>query len=149
MVTCHCGPLADAEKAMRPLKQFGSPVLDAVGPMPYCQLNGMLDAGYPKGALNYWKSNFLAELSDDCDRHDDRVLRAVPHPDGPAAPRALPWRGDPGRCRATRPSRTAPEGYNFLVLCAMDGPDDDRSLHRLGAGNLCSRWSPSSPPAAT
>jgi FAD/FMN-containing dehydrogenase len=63
-VTCHCGPSLDAEKATRPLQQFGSPVLDAVGPMPYCQLNGMLDAGYPKGALNYWKSSFLAELSD-------------------------------------------------------------------------------------
>ena len=33
--------------------------MDAIGPMPYCQLNGMLDAGFPKGALNYWKSSFL------------------------------------------------------------------------------------------
>jgi FAD/FMN-containing dehydrogenase len=64
LVTCHCGPPADAEKAQRPLKQFGSPILDAVGPMPYSQLNTMLDANYPKGALNYWKSNFLTELSD-------------------------------------------------------------------------------------
>ena len=56
---------AAGEKAMRPLKQFGSPVMDALGPMPYCQLNGMLDAAYPKGALNYWKSSFLAGLSDD------------------------------------------------------------------------------------
>ena len=31
----------------------------------YSDLNGMLDAGYPKGALNYWKSSFLAELSDE------------------------------------------------------------------------------------
>jgi hypothetical protein len=50
---------------MRPLKGFGAPVLDALGPMPYSQLNAMLDAGYPKGALNYWKSSFLARLSDD------------------------------------------------------------------------------------
>jgi FAD/FMN-containing dehydrogenase len=64
LVTCHCGPPEDAEKAVRPLKEFGSPVLDAVAPMSYCDLNSMLDAGYPKGALNYWKSNFLAELSD-------------------------------------------------------------------------------------
>lgn len=64
LVTCHCGPLEDAERAMRPLKQFAPPLLDAVGPMPYAQLNGMLDANFPKGALNYWKSNFLTELSD-------------------------------------------------------------------------------------
>ncbi len=24
----------------------------------------MLDAGFPRGALNYWKSNFMSELSD-------------------------------------------------------------------------------------
>ncbi len=60
IVTCHCGPLAAGEAAVRPLKQFGPPAMDAVGPMPYCQLNAMLDAAYPKGALNYWKSSFLA-----------------------------------------------------------------------------------------
>jgi FAD/FMN-containing dehydrogenase len=65
MVTCHCGPLAAGEKAVQPLKQFGTAVLDALGPMSYCDLNTMLDAGYPKGALNYWKSNFVKELSDD------------------------------------------------------------------------------------
>jgi FAD/FMN-containing dehydrogenase len=65
MVTCHCGSLAAGEKALRPLKEFGSPVMDALGPMPYCQLNGMLDAGFPRGALNYWKSSFLSQLSDD------------------------------------------------------------------------------------
>lgn len=65
MVTCHCGSLGAGETATRPLKQFGSPVMDAIGPMPYCQLNGMLDAAFPTGALNYWKSSFLAQLSDD------------------------------------------------------------------------------------
>jgi FAD/FMN-containing dehydrogenase len=65
IVTCHCGSLAAGEAATRPLKQFGSPVMDAIGPIPYCQLNGMLDAAYPKGALNYWKSSFLAQMSDD------------------------------------------------------------------------------------
>jgi len=65
MVTCHCGSLAAGETATRSLKQFGPPAMDAIGPMPYCQLNGMLDAAYPKGALNYWKSSFLAQLSDD------------------------------------------------------------------------------------
>jgi FAD/FMN-containing dehydrogenase len=64
LVTCHCGPLDAGEKAVRSLKTIGPPAIDAVGPMPYSQLNSMLDAAYPKGALNYWKSSFLAELSD-------------------------------------------------------------------------------------
>jgi FAD/FMN-containing dehydrogenase len=65
MLACHCGSLAAGDTAMRPLKQFGSPVMDAIGPMPYCQLNGILDAAYPRGALNYWKSSFLAQLMSD------------------------------------------------------------------------------------
>jgi hypothetical protein len=61
---CHCGSLADGEVQARPFKQFGTPAMDAIGPMPYCQLNAMLDAAYPRGALNYWKSSFLSDLSD-------------------------------------------------------------------------------------
>ena len=38
---------------MRPLKDFASPLLDGIEPMPYSQLNSILDANYPKGALNY------------------------------------------------------------------------------------------------
>jgi hypothetical protein len=35
----------------------------------------MLDAAFPKGALNYWKSNFLTRLSDDAiDSNDDGGL---------------------------------------------------------------------------
>jgi FAD/FMN-containing dehydrogenase len=65
LVTCHCGPLAAGEQAMRPLKAFAPPAMDALGPISYVQLNGMLDAAYPRGALNYWKSSFLSQLSDD------------------------------------------------------------------------------------
>ena len=32
----------------------------------YCALNGVFDPGLPPGALNYWKSQFLTDLSDDC-----------------------------------------------------------------------------------
>jgi FAD/FMN-containing dehydrogenase len=55
---CHCGSLRDGEAAVRPIKAFGAPVMDTVGSMTYCEINAMLDAGYPKGARNYWKSHF-------------------------------------------------------------------------------------------
>jgi Berberine and berberine like len=35
-----------------------------VQPMPYPTINTLLDDMFPKGALNYWKSGFLRELSD-------------------------------------------------------------------------------------
>ncbi len=64
ILACHCGSPAEAEAALRPIKRFGPPVLDALGPARYEATNTMLDAGFPRGALNYWKSSFLAELSD-------------------------------------------------------------------------------------
>ena len=37
MVLCHCGSLADGEQAVQPIKAFGKPAMDAIGPMPYSQ----------------------------------------------------------------------------------------------------------------
>jgi FAD/FMN-containing dehydrogenase len=64
-LAAHCGPLADGEKAVAPIKAFGPPVMDAMGPIPYAAQNGLLDGAFPKGALNYWKAQFLTDLSDD------------------------------------------------------------------------------------
>ena len=65
MALCHCGSLAEGEKAVQPIKAFGTPVMDVIAAQPYTLMNSMLDAGYPRGALNYWKSSFLSTLSDD------------------------------------------------------------------------------------
>ena len=46
------------------MRQFGPPILDVVAPMPYPVVNTMLDAAFPRGAFNYWKSAFFTELSD-------------------------------------------------------------------------------------
>ena len=65
VLAAHCGSLADGEAAVKDIKAFGPPVMDAMGPIPYCAQNGLLDGAFPKGALNYWKSQFLTDLSDD------------------------------------------------------------------------------------
>jgi FAD/FMN-containing dehydrogenase len=65
MIVAHCGDLAAGEKALKSFKSYGTPVMDAIGAIPYSAINSMLDAGYPKGALNYWKSSFLSTLSDE------------------------------------------------------------------------------------
>ena len=60
----HSGSLADGEAFARPLKTFGPPIVDMLGPLPYVVSNMLFDEGMPQGARNYWKSHFLAELSD-------------------------------------------------------------------------------------
>ncbi|MET0684725.1 MAG: FAD-binding oxidoreductase [Solirubrobacteraceae bacterium] len=64
MVVFHTGDPTDAERDLAPFKSWGSPLVVEVGPMPYPVMNTLLDAGYPKGALNYWLSSFTTGLSD-------------------------------------------------------------------------------------
>src|SRR6266581_2979986 len=35
MAVCHCGSLEAGEKVVRPFREFGSPLMDTIGPMPY------------------------------------------------------------------------------------------------------------------
>lgn len=124
MVTCHCGPLAEGEEAMRPLKAFGLPAMDALGPIPYSQLNSMLDAAYPKGALNYWKSSFLPEISDGALDTMIACFADCPTPMGQLL--IEHFHGAATRVNVTAtafPHRS--EGYNFLVLAEWMHPADN------------------------
>jgi FAD/FMN-containing dehydrogenase len=75
---CHCGDLKQAESDVRPLREFGPPALDLIAPMPYPVINTLLDAGFPAGALNYWKSAFFTELSDAAVRTMVEAFEAAP-----------------------------------------------------------------------
>jgi FAD/FMN-containing dehydrogenase len=76
----HCGSLEEGEAAFRSLKAFGPPVMDMMGPMPYATLNGMIDPAFPKGAFNYWKAQFLTDLSDDAIRTVIAAFGECPSP---------------------------------------------------------------------
>lgn len=65
IIVCHAGPLEAGSRAVEPVKRFGSPAMDAIGPMLYTAVNTLFDAGFPAHALNYWKANFLAALTDE------------------------------------------------------------------------------------
>ena len=64
IAACYAGSPDEGEEVMRPLKEFGPPVEDHIGPMPYPALQGMLEPVAPHGFQNYWKSNFMKELDD-------------------------------------------------------------------------------------
>jgi FAD/FMN-containing dehydrogenase len=63
LVLCHPGPLDQGAKALRPLRAFGSPVLDAVAPKPYVVHQQMFDAAFPHGRSYYWRSTKLRPLT--------------------------------------------------------------------------------------
>ncbi len=65
MIPCYCGDLAEGERVLGPLRQFGPPLMDAVQPMPFPTMQKLLDDAFPDGTYNYWKSTFVTALSDE------------------------------------------------------------------------------------
>jgi FAD/FMN-containing dehydrogenase len=53
------------EELLRPLREFRTPVVDIVGPMPYLAMQQLLDPGNPYGLYNYWKAELVDEVSDE------------------------------------------------------------------------------------
>jgi len=115
IIVCHCGPLGEAEAALQPIKKFGTPILDSIGPTSYEETNRMLDAGFPRGALNYWKSNFMMELSDQA---IDTLISQFASCPSPMS--GLLLEHIHGAATRVGVSETAfphrREGYNFLVV---------------------------------
>jgi FAD/FMN-containing dehydrogenase len=64
VVVCYAGPRCEGEIIIRPLRAFGSPLVDAIEARPYTELQSMFDATVPHGWHYYWKSSELPPLSD-------------------------------------------------------------------------------------
>jgi FAD/FMN-containing dehydrogenase len=64
IVCAYAGPIEEGLKAVRPIKEFGSPVVDIVGPMPYLGQQALLEQGMPPNMRNYWKAEFIDRLTD-------------------------------------------------------------------------------------
>jgi FAD/FMN-containing dehydrogenase len=118
------GAMTEGERAVNPIKSFGQPVMDAMGPMPYTQLNAMLDESYPRGARNYWKSRFIDELSDvSVDTIVDAFMKC-PSPMGQVVIEHFH-----GAATRVPPERTAyalrESGFNVLMLSQWQAAEHD------------------------
>ena len=124
IIVCHCGPLDAAEAALQPIKKFGTPIMDTIGPTTYEATNMMLDAGFPRGALNYWKSNFMTELSDQAIDTLIAQFAACPSPmSGLVLEHIHGAATRVGIDETAFPHRR--EGYNFLVVSEWLNPDEN------------------------
>lgn len=64
LAMCYHGDIAEGERIARPLREFGRPIADIVGTMPYTAWQMVLDPLLTPGSRNYWKSHDFAELPD-------------------------------------------------------------------------------------
>lgn len=61
---CYIGPVAEGERALRPLREFGQPLQDLIAPVAYTALQASADPLFVRGRRYYWKAQFLKDLSD-------------------------------------------------------------------------------------
>jgi FAD/FMN-containing dehydrogenase len=64
VICCYCGPIDKGEEVVRPLKSFGPPLQDMLGPMPYTVQQCLTDAAFPAGSYYYNKGGSLPDLTD-------------------------------------------------------------------------------------
>jgi len=62
---CYAGSVADGERVLGPLRASGPLLADQLGPIPYIALQSIPENFNPPGMRNYWKSDYLTQLSDD------------------------------------------------------------------------------------
>jgi FAD/FMN-containing dehydrogenase len=64
-LVCWAGDRAEGEEVVRPLRSLGTVVTDLLGPIPYVQLQQLIDGLWAPGAANYFTSAFISGLPDD------------------------------------------------------------------------------------
>ena len=128
LVLCHAGDPDTAARELAPFLSFGSPLMTQVAPMPYPQMNTLLDAGYPIGAADSWLSSFTRGLPVRSSTRSRAVSqRAVNYDRDPV--RALPR-----RCRPDRPTDTAARAASPLEPPHPVGIDDPAAARPTSAG---------------
>ena len=65
VAACYAGPVEDGERVLRPLKKFGSPVLDLCQPKPFLAHQAMFDPSFRRGCWYYVRSCDVARLDDE------------------------------------------------------------------------------------
>ena len=124
LASCYCGDLEEGERVLRPLREFGSPLVDDIKPIPYAGMQGLFGPAFPWGHRNYWKSSFLRALPDAA---VDAVVEHANRAQSPLSAVALEYYGGAASRVAADatafPHRTAT--YHCLILGQWRDPAED------------------------
>lgn len=123
ILVCHSGDTETAEKEVADVRSVGTPIMDGIGPIRFSAVNALLDDGFPRGALNYWKSGFLKELTDEAIDALVECFARCPVPLGSMVlehSTGAVCRTAPDAC--AYPHRT--DGYDLVIVSQWLDPDD-------------------------
>jgi FAD/FMN-containing dehydrogenase len=125
IVVAYNGDLTEGERVVAPLKQFGTPALDIVGPMPYVAQQSLLEAAMPPNLQNYWKAEFVDDLSDGLIDAAVRSFETVPSPMSSVL--FFPIRGVASRVAADATAYPHRSGYSAGIYALWRDPAENEA----------------------
>src|SRR5215212_218235 len=121
---CYTGPIAEGERLLGPLRESGLLLDDQVGPIPYTALQSILENFNPPGMRNYWKSDYMTQLSDDA---IDLLVEEYPSVPAPHTHLVIEQMGGAvsqvGEDETAIGHRNAP--YNLIIIGMWAEPGED------------------------
>jgi len=76
----YAGDISTGERIIEPLRRFGRPVGEHLGPMPYTAFQQAFDPLLTPGARNYWKSHDIRQITDGAADVIQQFVSRLPSP---------------------------------------------------------------------
>jgi FAD/FMN-containing dehydrogenase len=126
IVACWSGPPEEGERRFKAFHDVAEVKAEMVGPVPYPAINAAFDGLFPKGIRQYWKGNFVKELT------DDAIAVHVEHgPNAPTMSSTMHLYPINGACHRVAPDATAfghrEANFSMVVVSAWADPSDDEA----------------------
>jgi FAD/FMN-containing dehydrogenase len=124
LVACWAGDPAEGEKMFKPFHDVAAVKAEHVGPVPFPAINAAFDGLFPKGIRQYWKGNYVKELT------DAAIAEHIKHgPNAPGVSASMHLYPIDGACKRVAPDATAfghrDANFSMVMLAASDDPADD------------------------
>lgn len=126
IVACWSGDPAEGERQFKAFHDVAEVKAELVGPVPYPAINAAFDELFPTGIRQYWKGNFVKELT------DEAIAAHVQHgPNAPTVSSTMHLYPINGACQDVADDATAfghrDANFSMVVLAASDDPADDEA----------------------
>ena len=123
---CYIGSMQEGERVLHPLRNFGKPEADDIGPVSYIDVQHGADALFPHGLQYYWKSGFVTRISASA---IDTLIERFPTV---SSPRSLvvfqQYGGAVGRVRQAETAFAHRHAqYDFLIVSVWSNPSESGS----------------------
>ena len=124
IVACWAGDPAEGERQFKAFHDAAEVKAEMVGPVPYPAVNAAFDGLFPPGIRQYWKGNFVKELT------DEAIAAHVQHgPNAPTVSSTMHLYPINGACHDVAGDATAfghrDANFSMVVLAASNDPADD------------------------